>query len=173
MAGFGTDKMRVRSGLGISLSVFALLLASCTPSLEVVPAHNAPVAAVSTVTPQQHDLALVAVDFDPPLDFAQIRNNGGVTLVVAVENRGQSAEADVRINAYLQDLDDQLRELSREAVLLGQLNPGALRVVRFAQVSDLPLRERYRLVVSVEAVAGETDIANNSRNYDIVIHNGR
>jgi len=31
------------------------------------------------------------------------------------------------------------------------------------QVSDLPLRERYRLVLSVEAVAGEGDIANNSR----------
>jgi len=160
-------------GLGAVLFVLALLLAACAPSLEVVPNSRAPLTPVSTVTPQQHDLAIVAVDFDPPLDFAQIRNNGGVTLLVVVENRGQSAEADVGIAAHVQDPNDRLRELSREAVMLGQLNAGALRMVRFTQASDLPLRERYRLVVSVEAVAGETDIANNSRSYDIVIQNGR
>ena len=165
--------MRLRVGLGAVLFLLALLLAACAPSLEVVPDRRAPLTPVSTVTPQQHDLAIVAVDFDPPLDFAQIRNNGGVTLLVAVENRGQSTEADVRITAQLQDPNDRLRELSSEAVMLGQLNAGALRMVRFTQVSDLPLRERYRLVVSVEAVAGETDIANNSRSYDIVIHNGK
>ena len=163
----------MRVHLGAIFLMLALLLASCTPSLEVVPNSTAPLTPVSTVTPQQHDLAIVAVDFDPPLDFAQIRNNGGVTLLVAVENRGQSAEVDVRITAQLQDPNDQLRELSREAVIVGQLNAGALRMVRFTQVSDLPLRERYRLVVSVEAVGGENDIANNSRSYDIVIHNGK
>ena len=163
----------MRVGLGAVLFVLALLLASCTPNLEVVPNARVPLTPVSTVTPQQHDLAIVAVDFDPPLDFAQIRNNGGVTLLVAVENRGQSTEADVRITAQLQDPSDRLRELSREAVIVGQLNAGALRMVRFTQVSDLPLRERYRLVVSVEAAAGEIDTANNSRSYDIVIHNGK
>jgi hypothetical protein len=162
----------MRVGLGAVLFLLALLLAACAPSLEVVPDRGVPQTPVSTVTPQQHDLAIVAVDFDPPLDFAQIRSNGGVTLLVAVENRGQSAEADVRITAQLQDPNDRLRELSREAVIVGQLNAGALRMVRFTQVSDLPLRERYRLLVSVEAVTGETDIANNSRSYDIVIHNG-
>ena len=160
-------------GLGAVLFVMALLPVACAPSLEVVPNSRAPLTPVSTVTPQQHDLAIVAVDFDPPLDFAQIRNNGGVTLLVVVENRGRSAEADVGIAAHVQDPNDSMRELSREAVMLGQLNAGALRMVRFTQVSDLPLRERYRLVVSVEAVAGETDIANNSRSYDIVIQNGR
>ena len=80
---------------------------------------------------------------------------------------------DVRITAQLQDPNDQLRELSREAVIVGQLNAGALRMVRFTQVSDLPMRELYRLVVSVEAVGGENDIVNNSRSYDIVIHNGK
>jgi hypothetical protein len=158
---------------GATLLVLALLLAACAPSLEVVPDRRAPQTPVSTVTPQQHDLAIVAVDFDPPLDFAQIRNNGGVTLLVAVENRGQSVETDVRIIAQLQDPNDRLRELSREAVMLGQLNAGALRMVRFTQVSDLPLRERYRLVVSVDAAVGEIDTDNNSRSYDIVIHNGK
>ena len=117
--------MRVRVRLGAMLLVLALLLAACTPSLEVVPNRRAPLTPVSTVTPQQHDLAIVAVDFDPPLDFAQIRNNGGVTLLVAVENRGQSVETDVRITAQLQDPNDRLRELSREAVIVGQLNAGA------------------------------------------------
>ena len=163
----------MRVGLGAVLFVLALLPAACAPSLEVVPDRRAPLTPVSTVTPQQHDLAIVAVDFDPPLDFAQIRNNGGVTLLVAVENRGQTAEADVRITAQLQDPSEHMRELSSEAAMLGQLNAGALRVVRFTQVSDLPLRERYRLVVSAEAVAGEGDTANNSRNYDIVTHNGK
>jgi hypothetical protein len=163
----------MRVGLGAVLLVLALLPAACAPSLEVVPDRRVPLTPVSTVTPQQHDLALVAVDLDPPLDFAQIRNHGGVTLLVAVENRGQTAEADVRITAQLQDPSEHMRELSSEAVILGQLNAGALRVVRFTQVSDLPLRERYRLVVSVEAVAGEGDTANNSRSYDIVTHNGK
>ena len=164
----------MRVGLGAIVLVLALLPAACTPSLEVVPDRRAaPLTPVSTVTPQQHDLAIVAVDFDPPLDFAQILSNGGVTLLVAVENRGQLVETDVRITAQLLDPNDRLRELSREAVIVGQLNAGALRMVRFTQVSDLPLRERYRLVVSVEVIAGEDDTANNSRSYDIVIHNDR
>jgi hypothetical protein len=163
----------MRVGLWAVLTVLALLVAACAPSLEVVPDRREAQTPVSTVTPQQHELAIVAVDFDPPLDFAQIRSNGGVTLLVAVENRGQSVETDVRITAQLQDPNDGSRELSREAVMLGQLNAGALRMVRFTQVSDLPLRERYRLVVSVDAAAGEIDTANNSRSYDIVIHNGK
>jgi hypothetical protein len=163
----------MRFGLGAMLFVLALLLAACTSSLEVVPDRRAPLTPVSTVTPRLHDLAIVAVDFDPPLDFAQILSNGGVMLLVAVENRGQSVETDVRITAQLQDPNDRLRELSREAVIVGQLNAGALRMVRFTQVSDLPLRERYRLVVSVEVIAGEDDTANNSRSYDIVIHSDR
>ena len=79
----------MRVYLGAMFLMLALLLASCTPSLEVVPNSTAPLTPVSTVTPQQHDLAIVAVDFDPPLDFEQIRNNGGVTLLVAVESRGR------------------------------------------------------------------------------------
>lgn len=55
--------------------------------------------------------------------------------------------------------------------MLSQLGAGALRMVRFTQVSELPLRDRYQLVISVAPVPGESETGNNSRTLDSVVRN--
>ena len=153
-------------------------LTGCVPRLEVL---QSPVAApypeqrgmllpVATVAPQKHALAILGVDFDPSLDVAEMLSNGGVTLLVAVQNRGIEAESDVRVTARLVDASSSAQELLVETVVLYALAPGEVRVVRFTQVSNLPRRESYKLLVHVEPVQGESETADNSRSFDIVVH---
>ncbi len=131
-----------------------------------------PVAAVSTVAPPEHGIAVLAIDFDPPLDSDEILTSSGVTLLVAVENQGTSDEQDVPVKALLLDVSDNAteRELFDETVTIPSLEGGELRVVRFTQVSQVPLLESYRLLVRVEPVPGEVDLRDNTRTFDIVVH---
>jgi hypothetical protein len=96
--------------------------------------------------------------------------NGGVTLLVAIQNRGLSTETNVRVAARLMDPSDRYRELVGEVVTLPVLTPGAVRVARFTQVSALPRRTTYRLLIQVEPAAGEADTADNAAGFDIVVH---
>jgi hypothetical protein len=127
--------------------------------------------AVATVAPAGHNLAVVGVDFDPPLDYARIVSNGGVTLLVAIENQGISAESTVTVTARL--LDPQApagsAPLLFEVVEAKALAPGEVRVAPFPQVTDLPLRARYKLTVDVAPVPGEEDMTDNNRAYDIIV----
>lgn len=161
------DKRKRRVVLVLVLVLFALLGGACSHKLEIVPSAPALLAPVATVMPQQHDLTIIAVDFDPALDPAQIRDRGGITLLVALENRGMYRESDIRLTAQLLDPGDHMRELSRESVWLSHLDADTLHMVRFGQVSEVPLRNRYRLVVSVAPVTGESMTADNARSYDI------
>jgi hypothetical protein len=88
--------------------------------------------------------------------------------MVAIENRGQDEELVVSVHARLLDPQDGLHELVYEAVDVKSLKPGEVRVVRFAPVSVLPLREKYRLDVEVRPVSGETVTSDNYLTYDIV-----
>jgi len=53
----------------------------------------------------EHNLAVLAVDFDPPLEYKEIvssKNRGeGITLLVAIENTGSVAETDVVVEVEL------------------------------------------------------------------------
>jgi hypothetical protein len=140
------------------------------PSVEILQSPASTPVAITTVVPQPHNLAIVAVDFDPPLDYTKILANGGVTLLVAIENRGQSAEANVSLRARLLDPADGSRELLNETVEVRSLAAGEVSIVRFTPVSDLPARNHYHLVVEAQPVHGETDNSDNYRTYDIVLH---
>jgi hypothetical protein len=165
---------------GLALLVALIVLSGCSPRIEMLQTAAATPVPVATVVPEAHALAILAIDFDPPfdrlragfLDYAQIVSNGGVTLLVAVENRGLSEEKDVRVSARLLDGTEQVpqRELLAETVTIRSLPANELRVVCFTQVSQLPQRAGYRLLVQVEPVAGETDVTDNYRTYDILIH---
>jgi hypothetical protein len=43
--------------------------------------------------------------------------------------------------------------------------------VRFNQVTDLPVRERYKLVAELTPVQGERELSDNTRSFDILVHN--
>jgi hypothetical protein len=160
-------------------------LVACQPSVEVVSptrtvngallsgAVTSPLP-VATVVPAAHAVGIVGVDFDPPLDDPRFLSNGGVTLLVAIENQGVSAESNITVTARLLDPHATADEspLLHEAVNVKTLAPGEVRVVRFSQVTDLPLRSRYKLRVELTPAPGEDDLADNSRAYDIVVRAG-
>lgn len=161
--------MNVKSGLILLLAL--IVLPGCTSAVEVLQPAVATPQAVATVVPRAHELAVLAVDFDPPLNYTRIMSSGGVTLLVAVENRGLSEEKEVSVSARLLAPNDQSgpRELASETVCVKSLAAGEVRVVRFNQVSQLPQHDSYQLVVQIEPVAGEADAADNVRSYDIVV----
>ena len=157
-----------------ALSVLVIILASvsllgCQPSIEVVQ-PNSPLAP-PTVMPDERGLAIIGVDFDPPLEAGQILTSGGVTLLVAVENQGRVTEPTARVSARLFDSESpRAADLASETVTVRSLEPGELRVVRFTQVTNLPVRSHYKLAVEVSPAPGERELTDNVRTYDIIIH---
>ena len=160
---------------GVVLALVSAALVACQSSIEFVQpaAPSAPSAPpVVTVAPSAHAVAIMGVDFDPSLDYSQITSNGGVTLLVAIKNLGLAVEPKVEVKARLLDPVDRGKpvELLNEIVIATSLSPGEVRVVHFTQVSDLPLRQRYKLEVELEPVPGERDLRDNTRSYDILVH---
>ncbi len=160
----------LRRGLPfLVLFLASAFLVGCLPSIEVVqPASPLP---APTVAPDERGLAVMGVDFDPPLEAGQLLATGGVTLLVAIENQGRQTEQAATVTARLYDPESQPgADLANETITVRSLAPGELRVVRFTQVSDLPVRSRYKLAVEVSPVPGERERDDNARVYDIIVH---
>ena len=170
-----SSKLAGRSVSALFLVVILVALSACQPSIEFLPPNDVTLPSVATVVPAAHSITLIGVDFDPPLDYNQIVSNGGLTLLVAIGNLGNSREAAVQVTATLLDSADARQdvELLNETVTARALAPGEVRVVRFSQVSELPVRERYKLVVEISPVAGELDLDDNSRTFDIIVRDTR
>jgi hypothetical protein len=119
--------------------------------------------------PAEHDLAILAIDFDPPLDHTELwTQRGQVTLLIAVENRGLSQEEGAMVSAELADLH-QTDTLLRQSTTLSGLAPGEIEVVRFGGISNLPYRRAYRLEVGVSPCEGEWALGDNSKVYELII----
>lgn len=117
----------------------------------------------------KHDLAVLAIDFDPPLEYEQlVISKEGITLLVAVENSGSNNENNVAVQAELSTDDGQTVILSDES-LITSIAPGEITIVRFKSQRDVPYRAAYQLKVSVVPVTGEARITNNQKSYDLYI----
>ncbi len=125
-----------------------------------------------TIVPAAHAVAIMGVDFDPSLNYSEITSVGGVTLLVAIKNLGLATEPKVEVRARLLDPLDPARPvvLLNEEIAVRALAPDEVRVVRFSQVGDLPLRQLYQLEVELDPVPGERDLTDNARSYDILVH---
>jgi len=159
-----------RLALAVALPLALLFAAACQPAIQVQPAKL--LAPVATVAPSAHAIAIVGVTFDPPLEYSRIIMAGGVSLIVAIHNQGQSPEFDLTVTARLLDPSgvDNDETLLNETAVIEHLEPGDIRLVRFNQVTMLPARGRYELVVEVSPVSGEQIFEDNSRVYEIVIN---
>lgn len=161
-----------RLPLGLLILAALASITACQPAITILPpsATAGPLMA-ATVAPPARGLAVIGVDFDPPLEYNQIVDSGGITLLVAVENHGLRNETGIQVTAQLQDptVRGRSADLLKETIKIGVLAPGAVEVIRFSQVTDLPVRATYRLIVKVEPVAGETDLEDNTRIYDILV----
>jgi hypothetical protein len=117
----------------------------------------------------EHDLAVLAIDFDPSLEYEQILAKGEqVTLLVAVENIGLKTEADVTAKAQLSAQEDDTPILEKTCHI-GAIAPGQIKIARFKGISRIPYRSAYRLTVWVLPVPGEIGMANNQKSYDLHI----
>jgi hypothetical protein len=154
------------------LAIFAL--AGCV-EVKVVDSTPAVTAPDTSVNPQAadapvHNLAVLTVDFDPPLSYQQlIKRRQSVTLLVVVENTGSETERDVTVRAELTTLEDPELLLTRGASV-ASIAPGEIQVVRFARLGDIPYHQSYRLEVSVDPVDGEGNTNDNRKAFDIQIH---
>ncbi len=99
----------------------------------------------------QYDVAISAVDFDPPLKPELLLSpNRPVKLVAAVENKGAMQLSKLVVEA---SVDSQEGEFSlQDRVSLEKLAPGETRVVQFNKVSTLtaiPRSSSFKVKVSV------------------------
>jgi len=152
--------------LMLALVMVALSLTGCI-KIEVID-HQDKADTATSPTPDEHDLAILAIDFDPPLDdYEQLLNDPeGITLMIAVENTGLSTENDGLVKTQL-TADEGETILLERSVEITSIAPGETRVVRFTQIPCPPYRATYQLFVEVVQVPGETNLANNSRTYEL------
>jgi hypothetical protein len=160
---------------GASIITLLLLgLAGCaevevvdtTPGLEADNGFASPLPA----DPGRHDLAVLAVDFDPPLSYQElIIRRRSIALLVVIENRGTATERDVAVRAELTTPEDKRLLLSRTSGLKS-IAPGEIQIVRFDDLHKLPYHETYHLEVAVEPAPGEGNTSDNNKAFDIQIH---
>ena len=119
----------------------------------------------------EHNLAVLAVDFDPPLEYEEIiasKSSGkGITLLVAIENTGSVAETDVVVEVELYKGKEDQPFLHKTSSVDG-IVPGEIELVRFKD-TEIPFSDRYRLKVHVVPVSGEGNVVDNVKSYDLLI----
>ncbi len=116
---------------------------------------------------QDHDVAIAATAFDPPLTPGQILPAGPITLRVVVDNKGRFREDNVTVVATL--FDGEGKQLIKRSALIGAIAPGESQVVRFGSLPVVPPSPSYALRVEVAAVPGEEVLTNNSKAYLFVM----
>jgi hypothetical protein len=142
--------------------------------VDATPAAGTPIplatlASVATQK-QEHDLAILAVDFNPPLNYQQlIVGPQSLELLVAVENVGQKAEQNVTVRAELSSPDNPDMFLTQGASM-ARIAPGEVQIVRLGQLGAIPFHHHYHLEVVVDPVPGEIDSSNNRKAFDIQIN---
>jgi hypothetical protein len=155
---------------------FALLLVALTACVEVevvdkTPAASTPDLFTSPLDARgRHNLAVLAVDFDPPLSYQQlIVRRESVALLVAVENTGSETERNVMVRARLSSPED-LDFLLTQGASVVSIAPGEIQIIRFARLGEIPYHQTYYLEVIADPVDGEIDFSDNRKAFDIQIH---
>ena len=117
---------------------------------------------------EARDLAILGIEFNPPLRYEEVVSAGRMTMMVAVENRGLMAEADVQVEARLVGTGDG-DELIRRTERVDAIAPGEVRVVGFDNLSLVPYRPAYILTVTVNPATDETRLSDNQRTYRLSV----
>lgn len=158
----------------LALFAMAAIWASGCTSVQIIdrtPSTIEPTPSTHEQDIAEHNLAVLAVDFDPPLEYDEIlasRDRGeGITLLVAVENTGSATERNAVVEAELfRGVGDALILYQQGGV--DAIVPGEIKLVRFKD-TEIPFSYEYQLKVRVLPVEGETHLADNVKSYDLVI----
>jgi hypothetical protein len=138
--------------------------------IDTTPAVSTPANRPPSTGDAVHNLAVLSVDFEPPLNYQQlILQDRSVTLLAAIENTGSSTERNVTVRAELSTPEDPDMSLTQGASI-ASIAPGEVQVARFARLGAIPYHQIYHLEVIVEPVDGENELGDNRRAFDIQIH---
>jgi hypothetical protein len=163
-------EMRCIWFIALIMMLASLSLAGCN-GVEIVDRAPVPLDTLSlskaSPPPDEHDVAVLAIEFDPALEYEQIMAKGEqATLLVAVENIGLQTEAEIKVKAQLSTYEDDTPILEKTCYI-DTIAPGQIKIARFKGISHIPYRRDYRLKVWILPVPGEISIANNQRSYDL------
>ncbi len=153
--------------LALGLVVAVALLSSCGKGavvpIETGKAEQSPALAPVGLEAVRHDLAIISLDFDPPLRVLQIDNAAtDISLLVAIDNKGAFTEKGVVVVATLRAQEDD-EVLAQQREVIESIAPGQATIARFARFPKIPPRGGYALTVTVEGVPAETHLADNSK----------
>jgi hypothetical protein len=124
--------------------------------------------AVGTATGAAHDIAIMGIDFAPPLkQTEQALATDKITLLVAIENNGAQVENNVVVEARL--LSGSGEPLLQGVSRVEAIAPGEVKVVSFSDFASIPLKPDYQLVIHVPGIPGETRQADNDRHFRLQI----
>lgn len=168
---------------GIGLMLALVTLTGCVrveviDTTPVASTPNSPTTPSPGVSPSaggggDHNLAVLTVDFDPPLDYQQlIMQRQSVALLVTIENTGSNIERNLTVRAQLSTPEDADLFLTQGASI-ASIAPGTVQAVRFSRFGELPYHQTYHLEVMVDPVDGERDLSDNRKAFDIQIHQDR
>ncbi len=173
MAAKGAFHRRLVASLA-SLLVVAVSLTGCQTSVQVSPRSQPEQnpAVTATRRPTEHNLSLLAIDFDPPLDQLELAVGQGVVLMVAIQNNGQDTERSVPVIARLYDVEKAGTKpalLMESVAYLDEIGPGEVGIARFDRLTSLPVRSRYFLTIEIAGVTGESELMDNVQRFEIVV----
>ena len=155
----------------LALNLLALVACAEVEVVDKTPVVDAPDLFTSPLESEagKHDLAVLAVEFDPPLSYQRlIIRQQAVALLVVLENLGTETERNATVRAHLSSPDDPGFVLAHEATV-ESIAPGEVQIVRFARLGEIPYHRSYHLNVSVDPVEGEFDQGDNQKAFDIQI----
>ncbi len=136
-----------------------------TPPADSAETLASPIAA----DPSRHDLAILGLDFDPPLDYQQlILRKQSIALLVVIENAGTATERDLVVEAQLTTPEDKDLMLTRQATVTS-IAPGEIQIVQFDPLTKIPYHTTFYLEVSIVPAEGESDTTNNQKAFEILI----
>lgn len=171
MGEVGLRRLRVAVLLSTLLLVF---LTGCTQfqvetrQLDILTAAAPDMSA----RPPEHGVAVLAIDFDPPLDSVRSLDDlKGISLLIAVENTGLATERNVVVRAELRLDSREPSPILVRTATVEQLAPGEVKVIRLQSLSEIPIRMEYWLKVRAVPIVGETDITDNQRIYRLQLTN--
>jgi hypothetical protein len=162
---------RAAVALLLALLLATPLLAGCVQVQVTDDDHdtNTPTPYSELTSPREvRDLAILGIEFNPPLKFEEVIAAGKITLLVAVENRGLTVESGVGVEARLVGAAET-DVLVRRSERIDVLAPGEVKLVRFENMALVPYRPAYMLTVAVSPAADEVHLADNQRSYRLQV----
>ncbi len=165
------DATRGPAVLVFLLLVLAFTLSGCELTIESPrkAPNDAQRAALSTGIAQlpDYDVAVSAIDFDPPLNRETVLNSQRpIKLLAAVENKGTMPATGLTVEARITSQKGEFTAQDRAQI--ERLSPGETRLVEFVGVAPVPVNTlprspSYQIRVTVSGKQLDGNTSNNTR----------